>query len=223
MGWQWALLMLLGGVLVGELPSLLASLFMPSPAREVTILSLIGSALWLAAMLAGFHGMSLLVAALPYIRAGVPVPQAFSRAWRVAQGAARPGARGPGPRSRSEHFAAVSHTVLGLPTELYHSPAELAALPAGELRVLLRRARIDPGVGPLEKEDLVRLLLERADTSSQQCSICFEDYAPGDVLRVLPECRHKFHLECVDRWFLSSADGNKEPLCPMCNTPLRLT
>lgn len=26
MGWQWALLMLLGGVLVGELPSLLASL-----------------------------------------------------------------------------------------------------------------------------------------------------------------------------------------------------
>ena len=41
----------------------------------------------------------------------------------------------------------------------------------------------------------------------------------GDVLRVL-RCRHRFHLECVDRWLLSSQDYSRPPACPMCNTQL---
>ena len=41
----------------------------------------------------------------------------------------------------------------------------------------------------------------------------------GDVLRVL-RCRHRFHLECVDRWLLSSTDYSRPPACPMCNTQL---
>lgn len=177
--------------------------FMPSPIREPTMLGLLGSALWLVAMLAGFHGMSILIAAWPAVRRGIPVMEALSRAFRDVQRAVprpqpagRP-ERAPGAapaRSQSDHFAAVSHMVLGLPTEIYHSSEELAALPATELRALLRRARIDPGPGALEKDELIRLLVERADTSSQQCSICFEDYTPGDVLRVLPQCRHKVTL-----------------------------
>ncbi|RMZ57605.1 hypothetical protein APUTEX25_001805, partial [Auxenochlorella protothecoides] len=66
-------------------------------------------------------------------------------------------------------------------------------------------------LGSAEKAALVAALLDRADTSSQQCSICCDDYVPGDVLRALPRCQHKFHLECVDRWFLSSAEGNRKP------------
>lgn len=41
----------------------------------------------------------------------------------------------------------------------------------------------------------------------------------GEVLRVL-RCGHRFHVECVDKWFLSAADYTREPACPLCNAPL---
>ena len=37
-----------------------------------------------------------------------------------------------------------------------------------------------------------------------------------DVLRVL-RCGHRFHLECIDRWLLSSTDYSRPPACPICN------
>ncbi|PNH09681.1 hypothetical protein TSOC_003693 [Tetrabaena socialis] len=39
------------------------------------------------------------------------------------------------------------------------------------------------------------------------------------VLRVL-RCGHRFHVECVDKWFLSSTDYSRVPACPLCNAPL---
>eukprot|EP00198_Chlamydomonas_reinhardtii_P001183 XP_001690518.1 predicted protein [Chlamydomonas reinhardtii] len=47
-----------------------------------------------------------------------------------------------------------------------------------------------------------------------------EDDAPV-VLRVL-RCGHRFHVECVDKWFLSATDYTREPACPLCNAPLIL-
>ncbi len=41
----------------------------------------------------------------------------------------------------------------------------------------------------------------------------------GEVLRVL-RCGHRFHVECVDKWFLSATDYTREPACPLCNAPL---
>jgi len=43
----------------------------------------------------------------------------------------------------------------------------------------------------------------------RNCSICLEDFCPGDVRRTLP-CLHGFHKECVDRWL--SSNGS----CPIC-------
>ena len=54
---------------------------------------------------------------------------------------------------------------------------------------------------------------------SQSCPVCCEDYKQGDVLREL-RCRHTFHLECIDRWCLASADRSNMPACPMCNESL---
>lgn len=42
------------------------------------------------------------------------------------------------------------------------------------------------------------------------CSICLADYKPTDVLRLLPECGHLFHLSCIDTWM------KVHPTCPMC-------
>jgi len=47
------------------------------------------------------------------------------------------------------------------------------------------------------------------DKDRALCPICLEDYEEGDKLRYL-QCKHHFHLECVDKWLLS----NKS--CPVC-------
>ncbi|KAI3799596.1 hypothetical protein L1987_34895 [Smallanthus sonchifolius] len=53
------------------------------------------------------------------------------------------------------------------------------------------------------------------DANNSGCSICLAEYKPEDVLRLLPECGHLFHLSCVDTWL------KVHPTCPVCrNSPL---
>lgn len=51
-----------------------------------------------------------------------------------------------------------------------------------------------------------------AATCSTCCSICLADYKSSDMLRLLPECGHLFHLKCVDPWL------RLHPTCPVCRT-----
>ncbi|KAK4725216.1 hypothetical protein R3W88_027995 [Solanum pinnatisectum] len=44
------------------------------------------------------------------------------------------------------------------------------------------------------------------------CSICLGDYNDNDMLRLLQECGHLFHLKCVDPWLMLN------PSCPICRT-----
>lgn len=37
-----------------------------------------------------------------------------------------------------------------------------------------------------------------------RCAICFEEFSPSVLVRVLP-CRHIFHRSCLDTWFQRSA------------------
>lgn len=51
--------------------------------------------------------------------------------------------------------------------------------------------------------------------SLSSCSICLGDYKDADMLRLLPDCGHVFHLKCIDPWL------RLHPTCPMCrNSPL---
>ncbi|XXG59580.1 hypothetical protein AAC387_Pa04g1640 [Persea americana] len=45
------------------------------------------------------------------------------------------------------------------------------------------------------------------------CGICLEDFKEGDPCRILPTCKHMFHLDCVDPWL------KKEKWCPNCRSP----
>ncbi|XP_059281461.1 RING-H2 finger protein ATL70-like [Lycium ferocissimum] len=49
-------------------------------------------------------------------------------------------------------------------------------------------------------------------TASTCCSICLADYKNTDMLRLLPDCGHLFHLKCVDPWL------RLHPTCPVCRT-----
>ncbi|XP_048496831.1 putative RING-H2 finger protein ATL21A isoform X2 [Beta vulgaris subsp. vulgaris] len=49
-------------------------------------------------------------------------------------------------------------------------------------------------------------------SDDDKCSICLSDYHPGDTLKILPECLHRFHDDCIDLWLSSKAS------CPICRT-----
>lgn len=48
------------------------------------------------------------------------------------------------------------------------------------------------------------------NTNSSECAICLSDYKPSDVIRLLQECGHLFHVKCIDTWL------NVHPTCPVC-------
>jgi hypothetical protein len=48
------------------------------------------------------------------------------------------------------------------------------------------------------------------------CSICLVDFQVDTRVRVLPNCLHRFHVECVDRW-LATQGG-----CPLCKALARI-
>ncbi|XP_009776172.1 RING-H2 finger protein ATL8 [Nicotiana tabacum] len=49
-----------------------------------------------------------------------------------------------------------------------------------------------------------------ASAVTAECAICLVEYVQGDEIRVLPQCGHVFHLQCVDTWLASHAS------CPSC-------
>ncbi|CAL4954678.1 unnamed protein product [Urochloa decumbens] len=52
----------------------------------------------------------------------------------------------------------------------------------------------------------------RAADADAMCSICLSEYRDGEMLRVMPECRHGFHVACLDAWLRRSGS------CPVCRS-----
>ncbi|XP_047979520.1 RING-H2 finger protein ATL5-like [Salvia hispanica] len=69
--------------------------------------------------------------------------------------------------------------------------------------------------GRLE-EAVVRSLPDfvyHADPELPDCTVCKLEFEENDEVRLLPNCQHCFHKECVDMWFLSHST------CPLCHSP----
>ncbi|XP_058216616.1 E3 ubiquitin-protein ligase ATL42-like [Rhododendron vialii] len=43
-----------------------------------------------------------------------------------------------------------------------------------------------------------------------ECAVCLSKFEDVEVLRLLPKCRHAFHIDCVDRWLQNHSS------CPLC-------
>uniref|UniRef100_A0A1D1Z5J8 RING-type E3 ubiquitin transferase n=1 Tax=Anthurium amnicola TaxID=1678845 RepID=A0A1D1Z5J8_9ARAE len=43
-----------------------------------------------------------------------------------------------------------------------------------------------------------------------ECAVCLSRFEGSEVLRLLPKCKHAFHVACVDRWL----EGHSS--CPLC-------
>ncbi|CAI9284808.1 unnamed protein product [Lactuca saligna] len=46
------------------------------------------------------------------------------------------------------------------------------------------------------------------------CAVCLCEFEGEDKLRLLPECSHAFHMDCIDTWLLSHST------CPLCRGSL---
>ncbi|KAM0840383.1 hypothetical protein ACQ4PT_059702 [Festuca glaucescens] len=46
--------------------------------------------------------------------------------------------------------------------------------------------------------------------ASVECVVCLQELEDGDVVRVLPACRHFFHVSCIDAWLRAHSS------CPVC-------
>lgn len=51
--------------------------------------------------------------------------------------------------------------------------------------------------------------------SAEHCAVCLSEFSPGQQARLLPNCRHSFHVECIDGWLVAHTT------CPLCRTQAR--
>ncbi|XP_031474869.1 E3 ubiquitin-protein ligase ATL42-like [Nymphaea colorata] len=50
----------------------------------------------------------------------------------------------------------------------------------------------------------------RGSKEGLECSVCLSRFDDKEVLRLLPKCKHAFHITCIDRWLESHSS------CPLC-------
>ncbi|KAH0468103.1 hypothetical protein IEQ34_003136 [Dendrobium chrysotoxum] len=51
--------------------------------------------------------------------------------------------------------------------------------------------------------------------SESQCAVCLSAVEEGETMRMLPNCKHFFHVKCVDKWLHS------HPTCPICRADVK--
>ncbi|MCL7040005.1 hypothetical protein MKW94_013963 [Papaver nudicaule] len=65
-------------------------------------------------------------------------------------------------------------------------------------------------VDKLPKFDIIRKGTVDQCGENISCSICLQDFSEGETARELPNCKHQFHLLCIDGWLIIQAS------CPVC-------
>ncbi|KAL9274019.1 RING-H2 finger protein ATL73-like protein [Drosera capensis] len=75
-----------------------------------------------------------------------------------------------------------------------------------------------PAPRGLRKSALRRLPVavysENVNMRTSDCAICLGEFVEGEKVRVLPKCRHGFHVRCIDAWLLLHSS------CPTCRQSL---
>ncbi|KAJ8549132.1 hypothetical protein K7X08_032839 [Anisodus acutangulus] len=51
-------------------------------------------------------------------------------------------------------------------------------------------------------------------TFSCECAVCLNEFQENEKLRVIPNCAHIFHIDCIDVWLQNNAN------CPLCRNSI---
>lgn len=73
------------------------------------------------------------------------------------------------------------------------------------------------GLDPLIISSLPMFVFKQKDVgdvevTAIECTVCLSNIENEEMVRLLPNCKHTFHAECIDKWFGSHST------CPICRT-----
>ncbi|KAI3795236.1 hypothetical protein L1987_37885 [Smallanthus sonchifolius] len=72
------------------------------------------------------------------------------------------------------------------------------------------------GLEPTVIASLPILMYEDRSGLNPECTVCLSPFEAGQMIRVLPTCKHQFHAECIDKWLESHSS------CPICRHEVEL-
>ncbi|PSS15577.1 E3 ubiquitin-protein like [Actinidia chinensis var. chinensis] len=78
----------------------------------------------------------------------------------------------------------------------------------GLIRSGSRFSGIDKTV--IESLPFFRFASLRGSRAGLECAVCLSKFEDIEILRLLPKCKHAFHIDCVDQWL------EKHSSCPLC-------
>ncbi|PKU82879.1 RING-H2 finger protein ATL1-like [Dendrobium catenatum] len=55
---------------------------------------------------------------------------------------------------------------------------------------------------------------DQVQGSSNDCAVCLNDFKEEERVRLLPNCLHGFHIDCIDAWLQTHAN------CPLCRSEI---
>ncbi|XP_072967852.1 E3 ubiquitin-protein ligase ATL42-like [Typha angustifolia] len=64
----------------------------------------------------------------------------------------------------------------------------------------------------IESLPFFRFSALRGARDGLECAVCLSRFGDAELLRLLPKCKHAFHLPCVDRWLEAHSS------CPLCRS-----
>ncbi|OIT00403.1 PREDICTED: RING-H2 finger protein ATL52-like [Nicotiana attenuata] len=59
----------------------------------------------------------------------------------------------------------------------------------------------------IHKQDLCRV-------DQNECAVCLGELEEGEIVRFLPNCKHYFHVTCIDKWLIGHVN------CPICRSSI---
>lgn len=71
-----------------------------------------------------------------------------------------------------------------------------------------KNSGIDPNI--IDLLPVFRFSSLNGQKDGLECAVCLTNYEPSEVLRLLPKCKHAFHVECLDTWL------DAHSTCPLC-------
>ncbi|XP_073135229.1 RING-H2 finger protein ATL16-like [Henckelia pumila] len=54
-------------------------------------------------------------------------------------------------------------------------------------------------------------------SKSFECAVCLNEFQEREKLRIIPNCGHLFHIDCIDVWLQNNAN------CPLCRSSISAT
>lgn len=70
------------------------------------------------------------------------------------------------------------------------------------------------GLDPSVVKSLPIFTFSATARNAIECAVCLSEFEESESGRVLPNCKHTFHVDCIDMWFHSHST------CPLCRSPV---